>query len=398
MKRYDLITPEGTRDLLFDECLSRRAVEDKFAQIFKTRGYSEVVTTGIEFYDVFNKGSRTVPQEQLYKMVDSKGRLIAMRPDSTIPIARLVATRLKDAKMPLRLYYIQTMYENNALLKGHSDEVVQAGIELIGSDSRKADFEVLSAAMETLTAFEEDKFRLEIGTIGFFKELILKLNVDEQTEEQIRYFILNKNYPALNDLLDEIGDSDAARALKQLPSLFGGEEVFERASKLFSDEKTDKILSDLKYVYNSLSMLGYEGKIIVDLGTVNRIDYYTGIVFRGYLEGLGEPVLLGGRYNKLISEFGFDAAATGFGINVNAVSSLLLKSENAPKTKVPDAIVFGENENIIKAVAYSNALAKSGITVENSLFDTLEETKEYAVQKGIKKLYVVSEQVNEIDL
>ncbi len=398
MKRYDLITPEGTRDLLFDECLSRRAVEDKFAQIFKTRGYSEVVTTGIEFYDVFNKGSRTVPQEQLYKMVDSKGRLIAMRPDSTIPIARLVATRLKDAKMPLRLYYIQTMYENNALLKGHSDEVVQAGIELIGSDSRKADFEVLSAAMETLTAFEEDKFRLEIGTIGFFKELILKLNVDEQTEEQIRYFILNKNYPALNDLLDEIGDSDATRALKQLPRLFGGEEVFERASKLFSDEKTDKILSDLKYVYNSLSMLGYEGKIIVDLGTVNRIDYYTGIVFRGYLEGLGEPVLLGGRYNKLISEFGFDAAATGFGINVNAVSSLLLKSENAPKTKVPDAIVFGENENIIKAVAYSNALAKSGITVENSLFDTLEETKEYAVQKGIKKLYVVSEQVNEIDL
>lgn len=398
MKRYDLITPEGTRDLLFDECLSRRAVEDKFARIFKTRGYSEVVTTGIEFYDVFNKGSRTVPQEQLYKMVDSKGRLIAMRPDSTIPIARLVATRLKDAKMPLRLYYIQTMYENNALLKGHSDEVVQAGIELIGSDSRKADFEVLSAAMETLTAFEEDKFRLEIGTIGFFKELILKLNVDEQTEEQIRYFILNKNYPALNDLLDEIGDSDAARALKQLPRLFGGEEVFERASKLFSDEKTDKILSDLKYVYNSLSMLGYEGKIIVDLGTVNRIDYYTGIVFRGYLEGLGEPVLLGGRYNKLISEFGFDAAATGFGINVNAVSSLLLKSENAPKTKVPDAIVFGENENIIKAVAYSNALAKSGITVENSLFDTLEETKEYAVQKGIKKLYVVSEQVNEIDL
>lgn len=398
MKRYDLITPEGTRDLLFDECLSRRAVEDKFARIFKTRGYSEVVTTGIEFYDVFNKGSRTVPQEQLYKMVDSKGRLIAMRPDSTIPIARLVATRLKDAKMPLRLYYIQTMYENNALLKGHSDEVVQAGIELIGSDSRKADFEVLSAAMETLTAFEEDKFRLEIGTIGFFKELILKLNVDEQTEEQIRYFILNKNYPALNDLLDEIGDSDAARALKQLPRLFGGEEVFERASKLFSDEKTDKILSDLKYVYNSLSMLGYEGKIIVDLGTVNRIDYYTGIVFRGYLEGLGEPVLLGGRYNKLISEFGFDAAATGFGINVNAVSSLLLKSENAPKTKVPDAIVFGENENIIKSVAYSNALAKSGITVENSLFDTLEETKEYAVQKGIKKLYVVSEQVNEIDL
>lgn len=398
MERYDLITPEGTKDLLFDECLSRRAVENKFAEIFQLRGYSEVVTTGIEFYDVFNKGSRTIPQEQLYKLVDSKGRLLAMRPDSTIPIARLVATRLKDAEMPLRLYYIQTTYENNALLKGHSDEIVQAGIELIGSDLRKADFEVLSTAMETLTAFEKDKFRLEIGTIGFFRELISKLDIDERNAEAIRYLILNKNYPALNDLLDEIGDSEAARALKQLPRLFGGEEVFERASKLFSDEKTEKILSDLKYVYNSLSKLGYEGKIIVDLGTVNRVDYYTGIVFRGYLEGIGEPVLSGGRYNKLISEFGFDVAATGFAINVNAVSSLLLKSGNIPKTKVADAIVFGESENALKAVAYSNALAKSGMTVENSLFGTFEETKEYAVKKGISKLYVVSDEVKEIDL
>ena len=398
MKRYDLITPEGTKDLLFDECLSRRAVENKFAEIFKSRGYSEVVTTGIEFYDVFNKGSRTIPQEQLYKLVDSKGRLIAMRPDSTIPIARLVATRLKDAEMPLRLFYIQTTFENNALLKGHSDEIVQAGIELIGSDSRKADFEVLSMAMETLTAFEKDKFRLEIGTIGFFKELISKLDVDDNTAEEIRYLIANKNYPALNDLLDEIGDSDATRALKQLPRLFGGEEVFERASKLFSDEKIEKMLSDLRYVYNSLSMLGYEGKIIVDLGTVNRVDYYTGIVFRGYLEGIGEPVLSGGRYNKLISEFGFDAAATGFGINVNAVSSLLLKGGNAPRTKVADAIVFGEDKNTLKAIAYSNALAKSGIIVENSLFETLEETKEYALDKGISKLYVVSDVIDEIEL
>ena len=398
MKRYDLITPEGTKDLLFDECLSRRAVENKFAEIFKSHGYSEVVTTGIEFYDVFNKGSRSIPQEQLYKLVDSKGRLIAMRPDSTIPIARLVATRLKDAEMPLRLYYIQTMYENNVLLKGHSDEIVQAGIELIGSDSRKADFEVLSTAMETLTAFEKDKFRLEIGTIGFFKELISKLDIDENTAEEIRYLVSNKNYPALNDLLDGIGDNDATRALKQLPRLFGGEEVFERASKLFSDEKIEKMLSDLRYVYNSLSKLGYEGKIIVDLGTVNRVDYYTGIVFRGYLEGIGEPVLSGGRYNKLISEFGFDAAATGFGINVNAVSSLLLKSENAPRTKVADAIVFGEKENVLKAVAYSNALAKSGMTVENSLFETLEETREYARKKGISKLYAVSNEVKEIDL
>ena len=124
MKRYDLITPEGTRDLLFDDCLARRQVENKLSKLFEGFGYSEVVTPGIEFYDMFIGSTRNFQQESLYKLVDSKGRLIVMRPDSTIPIARLAATRLKEAELPLRLYYNQSIYENNALLKGRRDEIV----------------------------------------------------------------------------------------------------------------------------------------------------------------------------------------------------------------------------------------------------------------------------------
>ena len=142
MKRYDLITPEGTRDLLFEGCLARRMVEDRLSKLFEGFGYSEVVTPGIEFYDLFMGSSRNFQQESLYKLTDSKGRLIVMRPDSTIPIARLASTRLKGAKLPLRLYYNQSIFENNSLLKGRSDEVVQAGIELIGGEnSKRADYE-----------------------------------------------------------------------------------------------------------------------------------------------------------------------------------------------------------------------------------------------------------------
>ena len=118
MKRYDLITPEGTRDLLFEGCLARRMVEDRLSKLFEGFGYSEVVTPGIEFYDLFMGSSRNFQQESLYKLTDSKGRLIVMRPDSTIPIARLASTRLKGAKLPLRLYYNQSIFENNSLLKG----------------------------------------------------------------------------------------------------------------------------------------------------------------------------------------------------------------------------------------------------------------------------------------
>lgn len=397
MKRNELITPEGTRDLLFDECLAKREAEKRLARIFKSHGYSEVVTTGIEFYDVFSKGSRTVKQEALYKLTDSKGRLIVLRPDSTIPIARLVATRLKSASLPLRLYYNQPYFENNALLKGHSDEVTQAGVEFIGTKSRRADFEVLSLAVEALSSIDSN-FRIEIGNVGLFKELVSNLDIDRDTAEQIRYYIVNKNYPALNDMLDTLGDSDVIRALKELPRLFGKKEVFKRASKYFVNEKIRDILKDLEYVYDSLSKLGIEENLSVDLGSVNKIDYYTGLTFKGYFEGIGEDVLAGGRYNHLISEFGYDQPATGFGINVNACAALLLKNGSAPKTKVSDVLVFSQMEYVMEAISYANSLSKKGLVVENSVFETLDETKEYALKKGIPKVVLVGERIENIDL
>lgn len=399
MKRYDLITPEGTRDLLFTDCLARRQVENKLSELFEGFGYSEVVTPGIEFYDLFSGSSRNFQQESLYKLVDSKGRLIVMRPDSTIPIARLAATRLKEAELPLRLYYNQSIYENNALLKGRSDEIVQAGIELLGGENRKrADYEVLCTAVEALASFDKENFRLEIGHIGYFKELVAQLDVDESVREEIRLLISTKNYPALNDLLDEIGNNQITNALKQLPRLFGGAEVFEKAADIYADEKITGILFNLKEVYNRLSSLGYEGKISVDLGIVSHTDYYTGIVFKGYLSEVGQSVLRGGRYDKLVGEFGRDCPAVGFGVNIDSVARHLRKIGKTPSVKPIDAIVFGEKGYVVEALSYAQSLVRNGARVENSIFNTLEETQEYAVKKGIKKIIAVSDDIKEIEI
>ena len=399
MKRYDLITPEGTRDLLFNDYIARRAVEEKLAGIFKGFGYSEVVTPGIEFFDLFSGSSRSFRQESMYKLTDSKGRLIVMRPDSTIPIARLASTRLKDAKLPLRLYYNQSIYENNALLKGRSDEIVQSGIELIGGvNTKRADYEALSTAVEALSEFDKENFRLEIGHIGYFKELVKKLDVDDRVREEIRLLISAKNYPALNDLLDEVGDNHITNALKQLPGLFGGVEVFEKAAELFTDESIKSILDYLKEVYHRLSGLGYEGKISVDLGIVSHADYYTGIVFKGYISGVGQSVLKGGRYDGLLAEFGNPCPAVGFGVNCDAVANYLRKNGLAPKLKKPDCIVFGEKGYVVEALAFAHKLSRDGIIVENSLFNSLEETKEYALTKDIHKIYAVTDEIKEIIL
>lgn len=397
MKRYDLITPEGTSDLLFNGCLARRAVENKLSELFKGFGYSEVVTPGIEFYDLFSGSSRNFRQENMYKLTDSKGRLIVLRPDSTIPIARLASTRLKYAQLPLRLFYNQCIYENNSLLKGRSDETVQSGIELIGGvNTKRADYEALSMAAESLAEFDKEKFRLEIGHIGYFKELVAHLDVDERVREEIRLLISAKNYPALNDLLDEVGDNHITNALKHLPRLFGGVEVFDKAAELFTDERIDKILGYLKEVYHRLSSLGYDGKLSVDLGIVSHADYYTGIVFKGYISGVGQSVLKGGRYDGLLAEFGDSCPAVGFGVNCDAVANYLRKNNLAPELKKPDCIVFGEKGYVVESIAYAQKLAAIGMTVENSLFDTIDETKEYAAAKGIHKIAVIGEDIQEI--
>ena len=399
MKKNELITPEGTRDLLFDECLARRDAEQKLGKLFTGLGYSEVVTPGIEFYDLFTSNTRHFRQESMYKLVDSKGRIIVMRPDSTIPIARLAATRLKEAEFPLRLFYNQSVFENNALLKGRSDEMVQAGIELLGGENKKrSDYEVLSTAVEALAGFDSDNFRLEIGHIGYFKALVDKLNADDEVKEEIRTLISSKNYPVLNDLLDKVDDKKLANALKQLPRLFGGIDVLDKAASLYTDEKISDILDNLREVFVRLTEMGYDGKISLDLGIVSHIDYYTGIVFRGYLSNIGEAVLKGGRYDNLVGEFGRECNAVGFGINVDSAAKHIMLQGGAHSTEKAQVLIFGEYGYEVKAMKYAHELVKQGMKIENSLFDSVDESREYALKNGIQKLVIVGKEIKEAEL
>lgn len=395
MKNYDLITPEGTKDYLFDESIIIRNVENTLVELFKSCGYSEIITPGLEFYDVFNLNSRYFPQENLYKLTDSKGRLIVVRPDITIPIARVVATRLRDAMLPLKLFYNQTVYRTEPALKGRSDEIVQTGIELIGSQLKMADLEVISTAVTALKSFGME-FSLEIGNIGIFKELVNKLEVTDNVKENIRCLIETKNFPALNDLLDSLGNNSVIYALKKLPALFGGEEVFEKAEEIMPDENIKKMLEDLRDIYHDVSRLcGDEGSITVDLGLVNETDYYTDLIIKGYLQGYGDEVLSGGRYDKLISEFGYDVPAIGFAVNVNAVAKLIEKNGIIPAMPRIDAIVYAENGFEVNAIKTAQSLREQGLTVETALFDDIETVRSYAIERQIPRVIVVNSEEEE---
>jgi ATP phosphoribosyltransferase regulatory subunit len=395
MARYSSITPEGTSDLLFKECEARREIENKIIKIFKSRGFSEVVTPSIEFYDVFSNRFNAIPQEMMYKLFDNKGRILVMRPDNTMPIARVAATRLKSFCPPLRLYYNQRVFRISPSMTGRSDEFTQCGIELIGSGGQKADLEVIATAITSLKSTTQLDFCIEIGHVGFYKSIIDNLPFENQVIEQIRGFIEAKNYAALYDVLKPYVDTNPyCKALLALPKLFGGEEVFELALSVAPNETAVSMVNYLREIYTELCNMGLKKYIILDLGLVNQIHYYSGLVFRGFIQGSGGTVLSGGRYDELLSAFDADMPATGFAMNIDAVANTICLNNKKEKT----VIIYYEQPFAKSAFEHMEKLINEGIVCEMSVFDSLGQTKEYAKLKGISQLDIVNEAINSIDL
>ena len=390
MRYYDKITPDGTKDLLFGECDQRSQVTKTLKDLFTAQGYRRVMTPALEFYDVFGRAAKYLPKETMYKLTDHKGRLMVLCPDCTVPVARLTATRLKGMPMPLRLFYNHNIYRMFPELKGKSAEINQVGIELIGGERLRSDLEVVELAARSLDLIGGGKYRLELCHIGYFKAIMNSLDVDEELKEEIRYQIEQKNYASLTDILGEYKDSKAARALLKLPRLFGGAEVFEKAYELFDENGAKESLDYLKSVYEYLQELGLGNKVIIDLGLVNLAEYYTGIIFRGYFQGIGEQVLSGGRYDMLLKEFGEDQCSIGFGINVDMASQ---KVKPMPES-IPEVLVFAPDmQYMAKAVCHRRELESQGILTENCVFDTMEEAFDYAKMRGIPKVHLVGEDI-----
>ena len=168
MKKKNIL-PEGTRDLILDECIVKRAIERDIDDIFYKWGYKEIITPTVEFYETFNHDSQTLKEEDMYKFFDNRGRILVLRPDMTIPIARVVETKFKDESLPIKLRYNSNVFRVHASLGGKRNEYTDCGVELIGLEDKKSDLEVLVLALEALEKLGLSDFKLEIGNIGFFE-------------------------------------------------------------------------------------------------------------------------------------------------------------------------------------------------------------------------------------
>lgn len=381
--RYVPNTPEGARDRLFIECEERRRVQAALTGLFAQRGYSEIITPEEEFYDLFTLAGSAIPQEEMVKLIDRSGKICVLRPDCTTPIARVAATRLKDIVLPCRFYYNQAVYRSGQEHRGQRREIPQCGIELIGAKGRKADLEVIATAVDALRACGLEEFHIELGHADIFPAFARQLSLSQEDLEQMRSLVEGKNYAALSDFLAPYAGQPAAAAVQRLAYLFGGVEVLDEAEALAGGEMP--AIGHLRDLYQKLDQSGYGRYIRFDLGMVHHIDYYTGPIFRGYVEGAGDAVLSGGRYDQLCASFGRPAQATGFAVNVDVVAQCLPR----PEPQRPLEVIHYPHHLIGKALALVDSKPRG--TCELSPCGRLESTMQLAREKGIGVVLILSE-------
>jgi ATP phosphoribosyltransferase regulatory subunit len=279
---------------------------------------------------------------------------------------------LKNTTVPFRLCYSQTTVRANTLPL----ESTQSGVELIGAKGISADTEILVLAAKSLSE-TDSSFRIELGYGLLFSTLVDEYGLTADVAEEAKEHIERKNFAALEAM-------DIPEAIKKLPRYFGGVEVLDAYAKLVPSERVVAMLEYLRKLYFKLSECGFADHIDFDLGIVNSLDYYTGIIFRGYITDSGSPVLSGGRYDNLLEKYGTAFPAIGFGINIDSVFDA--KKDGATADSVPQILVNAAPECEAKAFAEAESLTEQGISFMFSYATTADIALEEAKVRGISKV------------
>ena len=375
--------PRGTRDFLPDEMEKRRAIEKVMRKIAESYGYREVLTPTFEHLELFTIKSGEGIVEEIYAFKDKSGRDLALRPELTAPVMRMYVNECMGMPKPLRFYYFANCFRYERPQRGRYREFWQFGVELIGSDSYLADVEVISLSYEIMKALNIE-FDLHVGHVGLLRHVLRDL--DEKVAEKIMRLIDKKDLDTLDNYLNEIGREELKEVVYPLIELVGDADVIEDAKEIIPDFD----FTHLEKVARTLEDLGVEFKI--DLGIARGLDYYTGIVFEAYAEGLGaQNQICGGGSYRLAHLFGGDdTPATGFALGFDRIAEICEIEVDKPTRVVVVSFKGLEKE----ALKIANAIRSKAVVVTDVMERSVKKqlsfandiSADYAVIVGEKEL------------
>lgn len=350
--------PQGLRDLLPPEVKKRRQLEKKAAELFIKYGYEEVITPTFEIMDVVETGTGGRMREQLFLFMDRDGAILSLRPEMTVSIARLAATHLEDASFPQRLFYMGNVYRHVQPQVAQYREFEQVGIEMLGASGPWADAEVISIAVKLLQTLGLEDFKVSLNNIGIFNSLLEASRLSEPEKVLIRRLVENKDLVELERLLDKLAIPDELKeTIAKLPVLHGDLNIIDQLPYLEKQPETEAAVNELIKIYNILREYKVNKHIVVDMGVIRALNYYTGVVFEGYSSKLGYGLLGGGRYDRLMEQFGMPRPATGFALGMERLTMILDEADDLTVRY----LVAGKNLNAV--VKKAEQLRGEGKTV-----------------------------------
>lgn len=313
--------------------------DEKFEQVtrilskrFSTNGFQRIRTPAFERYDLYSNVSSFVNRKEMVKVIDPTGDVLVLRPDVTIPITKELSHSEIKLTSEHRFYYIEEVFRQS-FDANEKIERTQAGIEYFSRSSPDADTETIFLALRMMRDLKFDDIKIEIGHTAFFQELMNELPLTEVQISQLKAMIRAKNSVDISSFLEKVdGDPRIKHAVMQIPNLYGKpEEVLMRAEEICTTLRMQETLTYIGEVCRKLTEHDFEKQIVIDFGLINRMDYYSGILFQGYVGRYGKPVLMGGRYDRLGHEFGADLPAIGFACEIE---SLVKASNSQPMFEV----------------------------------------------------------------
>lgn len=345
--------PDGVKDWAPPEAERRQALAARLREQFARWGYREVVTPTLEYLETILHGAGPGVQDQVVKIVDGAD-LLALRPEMTVPIARLAATRLlRGAPGPLRLSYVATVFRSQEPGQGRLREFTQAGVELLGERGLDGDAEIIALAVESLRLARVPGAAVHVGHLGLLGDLLAGLSEEQRSDVRSRLY--RREFVGIENVLP---DRSVARLLQALPELHGSAGL-ARASGLATSTASRTALAELGELIERLRAYGVADAVEVDLSVIRDFSYYTGIVFEAYGQGAGYPLLGGGRYDALLARFNADCPATGFAMGLERV----LATTPEEPVGFRDLLIVADGRTRAESVGLASELRQAGLRV-----------------------------------
>lgn len=333
------LLPDGIEELLPVQAAQAEHLRRLLLDLYRSWGYQLVMPPMIEFTDSLLVGLGSDLDLLTFRVTDQlTGRPMGIRPDMTPQVARIDAHSLKQDG-PVRLCYAGSVLHARPKNQLASRSPLQIGAELYGDATLASDSEIVLLMLETLRVAGFSGITLDLGHVGIYRALLDVIGLDDELEAKLFDALQRKAVADIDALLAQHGDARARDWLKSLSRLHGDVSVLQDAKKLFADAPAAvrEAIAELEVVAQRVSKRMPEVNLYFDLSELRGFHYHTGLVFAALVDGRGQAVASGGRYDHIGEVFGRARPATGFSTDLKALIGLLpAVAENSAAILAPD--------------------------------------------------------------